>query len=69
MVLHRRLLLRHRLSSLLRLLRQIAALHEEGRPDIFRKHAAKYDAAAFEALLAREDETVYDAECGGVLAG
>ena len=57
------------LEDVLRLLRQIAALHEEGRPDIFRKNAAKYDAAAFEALLAREDETVFVAECGGVLVG
>ena len=57
------------LDGVLRLLRQIAALHEQGRPDIFRKSAAKYDADEFGRIITNPDTPVFVAEADGTLAG
>jgi len=40
------------IPQLLNLLEQIGRLHYQGRPDIFRQDAQKYDAQALQALLA-----------------
>ncbi len=57
------------LCDVLRLLRQIAALHEAGRPDVFREGAAKYDAGDFERLLRLPDAPIFVAEADGAFAG
>lgn len=50
------------LDEVLRLLRQIAALHEQGRPDIFRKNAAKYEAEEYRRIITNPDTPVFIAE-------
>ena len=57
------------LGDVLRLLAQIAALHEQGRPDIFRKNAAKYDADEYRRIVENPDTPVFAAEEGGRFLG
>ena len=44
---------------MLRILRQVGAVHAEGRPDKFKDGACKYDEAALISLLADEDQPVF----------
>ena len=57
------------LGDVLRLLAQIAALHEQGRPDIFRKNAAKYDADEYRRIIGNPDTPVFAAEEDGRFLG
>lgn len=45
-------------TAVIRLLVQIGALHHEGRPDLFRDDARKYNQAEFEEKLLNENEPV-----------
>ena len=55
------------IPGMLRLLGQVGQVHHEGRPDLFREGAIKYDAAALEALLQEEKSPIFIAEEGDVL--
>ena len=57
------------LGDVLRLLAQIAALHEQGRPDIFRKNAAKYDADEYRRIIENPDTPVFAAVEDGRFLG
>ncbi len=57
------------MPEVLRLLGQIGALHEKGRPDVYRKNAAKYSAEEYRSIIENEDTPVFVAEVDGVLAG
>ena len=46
------------IPGLLTLLQQVGQLHYQGRPDIFRSDAQKYDAAQLDALLADPDRPI-----------
>ncbi len=57
------------IPRLLELLLQVELVHHDIRPDIFRKGAMKYDAAALEDLLQEPDKPIFVAqEAGQVLA-
>lgn len=45
-------------TAVINLLKQIGALHHEGRPDLFRADARKYDQNEFEQKLLNADEPV-----------
>ena len=56
------------IPGMIRLLKQVGRVHYEGRPDIFRADAQKYDEAALEALLQDKNRPILVAEeSGGVL--
>ena len=55
------------IPGMIRLLRQVGALHAEGRPDLFVSGAQKYDEAQLEAILADETKPIFIAEEGDVL--
>ena len=55
------------IPGMIRLLRQVGALHAEGRPDLFVKGAQKYDDARLEAILADENSPIFIAEEEDVL--
>ena len=48
--------------GMIRLLKQVGALHAEGRPDLFVRGAQKYDEAQLEAILADENKPIFIAE-------
>lgn len=54
---------------MIRLLKQVGRVHYEGRPDIFRADAQKYDEAALNALLQDENRPVLVAEKGDGVVG
>jgi ribosomal protein S18 acetylase RimI-like enzyme len=49
-------------DGIVRLLMQIAQLHHEGRPDLFKPGSKKYGQAEFDAMLANESKPVFVAE-------
>ena len=57
------------ISGILNLLRQVLAVHNEIRPDIFCAGALKYDEAALEALLKESDKPIFVADEDGFIAG
>ena len=57
------------IADLLKLLHQVGSLHAQGRPDLFRSDALKYDAPALEALLQDENRPVLVAAEGGSVLG
>jgi ribosomal protein S18 acetylase RimI-like enzyme len=57
-------------DGIIRLLLQIAQLHHEGRPDLFKPGSKKYGQAEFDAMLSDEGKPVFVAEDGfGNVAG
>ena len=50
------------IPALIRLLKQVGRIHYEGRPDIFRADAQKYDETALEALLQEQNRPILVAE-------
>ena len=46
------------IPGILSLLRQVGQVHHQGRPDIFRRGAQKYDAPAVQALLGKEETPI-----------
>ena len=57
------------IPAMIRLLRQVGRVHYEGRPDIFRGDAQKYDEAALEALLQDKNRPILVAEDGAAVLG
>ena len=57
------------IPALIRLLKQVGRIHYEGRPDIFRADAQKYDEAALEALLQDQNRPILVAEKDGQVLG
>lgn len=56
------------IAPLLRLLKQVGAIHAAGRPDLFRQDALKYDEEALRNLLREKDRPIIVAvEAGKVL--
>lgn len=55
------------IGGMLRLLRQVGAIHGRGRPELFRADALKYDEAQLEALLQNENSPIFIAEDGDVV--
>jgi ribosomal protein S18 acetylase RimI-like enzyme len=57
-------------TGVIRLLLQIAQLHHEGRPDLFKPGSKKYGQAEFDGMLLDESRPVFIAEDGaGDVAG
>ena len=55
-------------SGILNLLRQVGQVHHEGRPDLFRSGACKYNAAEILSMIAHEKTPIFvAAEAGQVL--
>lgn len=50
------------ISAMIRLLRQVGRVHYDGRPDIFRADAQKYDEKALSALLQDKNRPILVAE-------
>ena len=57
------------IPSILRLLQQIGQVHHNGRPDLFRAEAQKYDAGDLEAVLTDPDRPIFVAEVNGEVLG
>ena len=57
------------IPAMIRLLKQVGRVHYEGRPDIFRADAQKYDEAALEALLQDQNRPILVAEDGENVVG
>ena len=57
------------IPAMIRLLRQVGRVHYEGRKDIFRSDAQKYDENALEGLLADENRPIFVAEEAGKVIG
>ena len=55
------------IPHMLRLLRQVGAIHGKGRPDLFRADAQKYDEGQLEAILADPSAPIFIAEDETVL--
>ena len=55
------------IPGMIRLLRQVGALHAQGRPDLFAQGAQKYDEAQLAALLEDPSSPIFIAEEGDVL--
>ena len=55
------------IPGMIRLLRQVGAIHAEGRPDLFRQGAQKYNEAQLEALIADPKCPIFIAEEDDVL--
>lgn len=51
------------------LLYQVAAVHHDGRPDIFKPASKKYTDEEFEELISTDGYPVLVAECGGSVCG
>ena len=47
------------IPGMIRLLRQVGAIHAQGRPDLFQKGAQKYNEAQLEALLADPNSPIF----------
>lgn len=57
------------MAGINRLLRQVLAVHQEGRPDLFKADAKKYTDNQLEHILADELRPVFVAEEGGKVFG
>ena len=57
------------IPAFIRLLKQVGRVHYEGRPDIFRADAQKYDETALEALLQDQNRPIWVAEDAGQVLG
>lgn len=57
------------IPAIIALLRQVGQVHHQGRPDLFRADAQKYDAAALAALLKEESRPIFVAEQDGQVVG
>lgn len=57
------------IPGLMALLRQVGEVHHQGRPDIFRAGAQKYDAAKLEAMLACPATPVFAAVENSMVLG
>ena len=57
------------IPGMIALLHQVGDVHHRIRPDLFREGALKYDEAALETLLRKEDMPVFVAVKGGFVAG
>lgn len=57
------------IPAMIRLLKQVGRAHYEGRPDIFREDAQKYDEAALEMLLQDKNRPILVAEEAGKVLG
>lgn len=57
------------IPAMIRLLRQVGRVHYEGRPDLFRADAQKYDEKALNALLQDKNRPIFVAEEAGCVAG
>ena len=55
--------------DMIRLLRQVGRVHYEGRPDIFRSDAQKYDEESLKALLLDENRPILVAQENGAVLG
>ena len=51
------------------LLQQVGQVHAEGRPDLFRQGAQKYNEAELEAILADDSRPIFIAEEAGQVLG
>lgn len=54
------------IPGMIALLKQVGQVHHEGRPDLFRSGAQKYDETALTALLSDDDRPIFIADDGGV---
>ena len=57
------------IPGMIALLRQVGAIHAEGRPDLFRAGAQKYNEAQLEELLADPNSPIFIAEAEGKVLG
>ena len=57
------------IPGILKLLKQVGAVHHQIRPDIFRVGAQKYDEAALKTILADETKPIFVAVDGETVAG
>lgn len=57
------------IPRILDLLRQVGQVHHQGRPDLFRAGAQKYDRAALLALMADGDAPIFVADAENGVAG
>ena len=57
------------IPAFIRLLKQVGRVHYEGRPDIFREDAQKYDEASLEMLLQDKNRPILVAEEAGEVLG
>ena len=55
--------------GILSLLRQVGAIHHQGRPDIFREHAQKYGASQVLAMLEKPQSPIFVAVEGETVLG
>jgi len=59
---------REDIPGIIDLLRQVGQVHHQGRPDLFRQGAQKYNEAQVEAMLGKEEDPIFVAvEKGAVL--
>ena len=59
---------REDIPGIIRLLKQVGQVHHEGRPDIFRQGAQKYNESQVESMLGKKDDPIFVAvEKGQVL--
>ena len=54
------------IPGMIALLRQVGEVHHQGRPDLFRAGAQKYDEKALLCLLSAKDRPIFIAEDNGV---
>ena len=47
------------IKGILHLLQQVLMVHHEGRPDLFRPHATKYNAEELENMLSDDDRPIF----------
>lgn len=57
------------IPAMIRLLKQVGRVHYEGRPDIFRADAQKYDESALKTLLQDKNRPILVAEESGGVVG
>lgn len=57
------------IPGMIRLLQQVGQVHAEGRPDLFRQGAQKYNESQLEAILADENRPIFIAEEEGRALG
>lgn len=57
------------IPGMIALLRQVGSIHAQGRPDLFRAGAQKYNEAELEVILADENRPIFIAEAHGKVQG
>lgn len=57
------------IPGMIRLLRQVGQIHADGRPDLFRAGAQKYNETELAAILANPDRPIFIAEDKGTVLG